>query len=312
MKSYLIINPWSRGGKCSRQFGEIFRLMNDAGLEYDYVFASTFQGIKGASVYANRQDYDNIIAVGGDGTINAVINGFYDQYGYLISNKSMGVIYTGTSPDFCKSYGIPLNLEEAVNSIKNHQIKRVRIGSIRFASQIDPVRLENRYFACCTSIGIGAMVAAKANRFRKYVGDFAGTIGSILICLAKFKSRNIEINSSGTIKTYRSVVNVFVGRTKYIASGIKVNQGISENDPRFYIITVMNLRLSRLLNLFCQIYSGDIKTSNMIDFSLSDSVLIQSDKLPSQVEFDGDPAGFTPCTFQCAVNSLNLITWPDG
>ena len=66
---------------------------------------------------ANNEGYDVIVAVGGDGTINKVLNGFYDDQGKRISRSRFAVIYTGTSPDFCKSYGIPLDIERAVNFI---------------------------------------------------------------------------------------------------------------------------------------------------------------------------------------------------
>ena len=307
MKCHLILNPRSKGGKAASQFEKIFRLMTVAGIEYDYIMADTYAKIREASINAHAGEYDAIVAVGGDGTINAVVNGFYDENGTTRSDKKMGVIYTGTSPDFCKSYGVPLGLEEAVNTIRMGVVRKIRIGRIRLRT--DPARdiTEFRYFSCCASIGIGAMVAAKANRFRKHLGDTSGTLAAILSSLFKFHPVEMIIKTGSEERLIARVTNIFVGRTKYIASGLRVKEPMADNDGRFYIVCVKNLNLARLPGLLRQLYSGNISNSPVLDLSYSDRVSIFSKNEGTGVEFDGDPAGFIPCTIEIAISPLNLI-----
>jgi diacylglycerol kinase (ATP) len=307
MKCHMILNPRSQGGKSEKKFDTIFRLMKEAGIEYDFVYAETYQKIRDASAKANSGDYDAIVAVGGDGTINAVINGFYDENGMTRSDKMMGVIYTGTSPDFCKSYGVPLDLAEAVDSIRLGNVRRIRIGSIRLRTRLDPEKTETRYFSCCASIGIGAMVAGKANRLRKYMGDTAGTLASILSSLVKFHPADMVVNTGTGERMILRVTNIFVGRTKYIASGMKVKDEIADYDDRFYFLCVKDLNFRRLPGLLQQLYSGNISNSPVLEVVYTKNVSIESKSLATQVEFDGDPAGFTPCDIRAAAETLKLI-----
>ena len=124
MKCFLILNPRSKSGKSAKLHGYIISALEKTGVKFDFSYVVSFDSIRKQSVYANRNGYDRIIAVGGDGTINAVISGFYDQHGKRISQAKMGVIYTGTSPDFCKSYGIPLKIDEAIKCLFTGQSKK--------------------------------------------------------------------------------------------------------------------------------------------------------------------------------------------
>jgi len=307
MKCQLILNPRSNSGKAVKKFETIFTLLRQAGIEYDCSYARTYSSIHDASVKAQAGDHDVIVAIGGDGTINAVINSFFDEEGRLRSEKMMGVIYTGTSPDFCKSYGIPLDLDDAVETLRQKHFRKIRLGKIEFRKELHSSETETRYFSCCASIGIGAMVAGKANQLRKYLGDTAGTFAAILSSLVKFHPEDITIRTNHEEKIFSRVTNIFVGRTKYIASGLKFRDGIPDEDPRFYVICVRNLTLLRLPGLLMQMYGGHSANSSVLEVFFSDQLKINSGKAGIAVEFDGDPAGFSPCLIRLAENQLKLI-----
>jgi diacylglycerol kinase family enzyme len=308
VKYHLIINPKSRGGKAAKNLNAIFDLMKEAGLEYDHVLADTYEKIRHASAIACEGDCDVIVAVGGDGTINAVINGFYSERVKTTPGKMLGVIYTGTSPDFCKSYGVPLDFREAVNTIRLRQVRQIRIGSIVLTTSLEPVKTETRYFSCCASIGIGAMVADRANRYRKFMGDTTGTLWAILSSLVKFHAREMLVKTSTEERIIPGVTNIFVGRTRYIASGLKVQHEMTDDDERFYVLCVKDLTLRKLPGLLRQLYSGKITNSPVMEVFFSDTITISSEKKETRVEFDGDAAGFTPCSIRIAAAPLNLIT----
>lgn len=308
MRCHLILNPKSNSGRAAKKFDAISGLMNNAGVEFTCTYAQTYSSILNAAVEAHSGDHDAIVAVGGDGTINAVMNSFYTKEGTLRSDKMMGVIYTGTSPDFCLSYGIPLDLEGAVEILKHQAVRKVRVGRIEFSKNPDAFEAEVRYFSCCASIGIGAMVASKANRIRKYFGDAAGTFAAILSALAKFHPYDTTVRTMNEQTEFTRVTNIFIGRTKYIASGLKFREGMADEDTRFYVICVRNLNLRRLPGLLKQLYSGKAASSTALKVFFSEDIHMETDKAGIAVEFDGDPAGFMPCHIQASPYPLKLIT----
>ncbi|HDS09916.1 MAG TPA: diacylglycerol kinase, partial [Firmicutes bacterium] len=117
LKYYFIMNPGSRGGSSRRKFKKVFEILDKEKISYQHTITTSLQEIYDLSRKANSDGYDVIAAVGGDGTINEVISGFFKEGGTRISKAKLGVIYTGTSPDFCRSYGIPYkNIKDAMNT----------------------------------------------------------------------------------------------------------------------------------------------------------------------------------------------------
>lgn len=307
MRYYIIINPRSGSGKCGRLFRSVLAGIGNAGCDYDYVTASSWRSISGQSRYANEQGYDRIVAMGGDGTINGTINGFYNSDGTRISKAAMGVVYTGTSPDFCRSYGVPMEHDAALKVLTGSGSRMIRTGKIVFRRRAGEEDTETRYFACCANIGLGAEVATGANRIRKYLGDVPGTLVSLLRSLVLYKPVEITLDLDGTGVRLLKVANISVGRTKYIASGIKMPAGIPDLDDRFYILTAMNVTLRKLPSLLKQAYSGPAGSSEILRLDHGRKIGITSEATSVEVEFDGDPAGYLPCAIEMAKDPLELL-----
>jgi diacylglycerol kinase (ATP) len=307
MKYFLIINPRSRSERCRKKFRKILEEFKKRGWEFSYVFVSSYALIRAESEYANRHGYDAIIAVGGDGTINATINGFYDGDGKRISTARFGVLYTGTSPDFCKSFGIPLGVEKAIDVISDPHIRHIRTGRIQFRTPENTGMTETRIFACCANIGLGAGVAKDSNMIRKYTGDFAGTLIAVLWNLMATGSVRMIGSVDKVMFDMHRVMNISIGRTKYIASGIRVSEGMPDEDDRFYLLTAKNISLKTLPRLLNQVYTGRLTSLETLELKYAREVEFDSPDKSAGVEFDGDPAGILPCKAGLATDPLELM-----
>ena len=139
MKYFLIFNPGSRNGQSEKLMSRIHGLLKARQVNYEYGITKSLQDAYLLSQKANSAGYDAVVAVGGDGTINKVLNGFYDDTGLRASKAKFGVIYTGTSPDFCKSYRIPhANIERSIDVLLAGNIARIQIGKIILAAKVNP------------------------------------------------------------------------------------------------------------------------------------------------------------------------------
>ena len=310
------MNPGSKSGKSRNKFKKIFRILDNSNIQYTYKYTEKLKDAYIFSMQANREGYDAIIAVGGDGTINNVINGFYNDEGRKISDAAFGVIYTGTSPDFCKSYTIPLKLKDAVNTVIEGNKKKIKIGKIKFCSgkNKDGVRINEvqnsvvKYFACCANIGFGASLAQKANSgIRKYLGDFLGTFISMLAILPGYNPGNYSADINGRMQIVKRCYNLSVGITPLIASGIKVPKKNSMGN-KFYVMGACNLKLKTIPGVIKKVYSGNPFENNenlWIDYT--DKIEIVNNLNNPDVEFDGDPAGYLPCSIEFAKDDLEVF-----
>ena len=272
-KYYFIMNPGSKGGKSAARFGDMHELLARAGIDYDYDVTTSLGNAFELSVKANKNGYGVIAAVGGDGTINRVINGFYDTNGARLSNARFGVVYAGTSPDFCKSHNIPLDTKRAIDVLASGNTRRVGIGRIEFENDV-------KYFACCANIGLGAELARRANGgIRKIFGDTAGTFLALVKTLCLYKPINVALNGQECNHVY----NISVGKTYYVASGLKIKNNLTSGDDRFYILKIQG----KLFSYMKKLYGGA-----ELELDYESRITVTGS---GEVEFDGDEGGRLPC-----------------
>jgi YegS/Rv2252/BmrU family lipid kinase len=301
---YLIMNPGSRSGKSRQSFNRIIQLISQSGKSFDYQTTTCLEDAFRLSRDANLAGYKTIVAIGGDGTINGVINGFFDEHGKRLSDAKFGVIYTGTSPDFNKSYNIPLDVDKAVETILKGLSVEIKVGRIAFGGP----STNTRYFVCCANIGLGAQLARKANSgIRKKLGDFGGTLTALIGLLATFKPFVLIVREDDKRDVLNRMINLSVGITPYIASGIQVPILFPSPKKEFYKMSVGNLSLSKTLPLLRRVYGG--KPFQNTDYlSLANTGHLElSSPTDIEVEADGDPVGFLPCTIGFARDGLELL-----
>jgi diacylglycerol kinase family enzyme len=316
---FLIMNPGSRGGKSRKIFDTIFCLLKKRDVNYQYKITTSLNDAYNFSVEANRNNYNKILAVGGDGTINQVLNGFYDESGKKISDSKLGIVYTGTSPDFCKSYNIPTEITQAIQVVLDNKYIKIHIGKIILSdNKLDHSSeksikhnpdIKTKYFGCCANIGLGATLARYANSgIRKYLGDYAGTFISLMKTLINYKANDFKVVIDGKKQEIKKVYSISIGITKYIASGIKINNSLKYGDGRFYCMLVKNLNLFKIPGLIRKVYSGkSFRNNNYISLSYCRKIEVFYNYSNPEVEFDGDPAGYLPCKIEMAVDPLELL-----
>lgn len=284
MRYFLIMNPGSRSGRSQSWFSRLHKGLQERNIEYQYAVTKSLDDAYELSAAANEQGFDVIVAVGGDGTINRVLNGFYQEDGTLKSQAILGVIYTGTSPDFCKSYGIPLNKEAALDALYSVNVRSIEVGRIEFSDHV-------KYFVCCANIGLGAMLADLANSgIRRRLGDWSGTFVSLLRTLKRYRPIDIMVNG----RKLEHLYNLSIGKTYYIASGLKIKNNLNALEKRFYLLPVQN---KILYHLWC-LYSG-----KAMPLAYEQEIQIDGN---GRVEFDGDSGGYLPCKINSAEN-LKII-----
>lgn len=321
MRYLLILNPGSGGGKSKRRFERILAFLHKNRVEFDYELTNTLEDAYTLSVQGNLKGYDVIVAVGGDGTINRVINGFYDSQGKRISHSKLAVIHTGTSPDLCKNYNIPLEINQALNIILEGKSIQIPIAKITYISvydkRLNDLRLsmtyenvQTSYFACCANIGLGASVARGANSgIRDSFGDFAGTLVSVIKNLLTYRPVNFTVRCDGKKLVFENVYNIFVGKTTYIASGIKVKNKLTLRDPRFYTLTIKNIGLTNWLSVLRKLYSAqEFSNNKTMSLQYAQHIEVYGNSRNNEIEFDGDPRGFLPCLIEPAQDPLDLIS----
>jgi YegS/Rv2252/BmrU family lipid kinase len=149
---YFIVNPGSRSGQGKLTWQSIEQVLEAERIEYRVFFtAYRYHAIQLAKEITSRGERLTLVAVGGDGTVNEVINGIQD-----FSKVTFAYVPTGSSNDFARSLGLPSSPEEAIRNIVHPtRCSRIDLGQISFGDR-------SRYFAVSCGTGFDAAVCQEA------------------------------------------------------------------------------------------------------------------------------------------------------
>lgn len=299
MKMRLIMNPGSRSGQGRRLWVFWEAGLRGAGIEYET--AQTEAPGHAFQLARDTRQADTIVAVGGDGTINEVLDGVL-QAGR--PELRMGVLYAGTSPDFCRYHGIPVEPAAALAALLQEAPKQVDAAHIAFTGP-DGVPAE-AHFGCGCNIGLGARIARVSNRLRRYVGDTTGTGLAAIDAVLGTSPVPLEVEADGESCPLAAVNNLSILKNPFLASGLRLNVDLRPDDGRLCLVAVHGRSRTGLLGLMPGFYSGRAAGDPGIFQKSCTRVRIRSDR-PCEIEFDGDPRGFLPADIRLLPRALNLI-----
>ena len=279
MKRFLVLaNPSSHGGRS----GRILPLLRELLSEGEFV---VLKNIEEASRLAREATgYEAVVACGGDGTVNAVARG-------VLANRDnalkFGVLYTGTSPDFCREHGIPTDAEEAVAVL--------RAGVVR---EIPVLTANGDSFFCSMNLGMGAMVAATANRLRPLLGDALGTLWPVLREVLHGRRYDVQVNGEKIC----NIAHAFVTRMPRIAGGLKIALPPLADDEYalWFARDVSRFGCLRIVwNLYRGNPCGELRVlRGKTTFASVNHVAL---------EYDGDPHGALPVAVGFTPRRLRLL-----
>ncbi|MCD4658378.1 MAG: hypothetical protein K8S87_12655 [Planctomycetes bacterium] len=292
----LILNPSSRSGKGKKLWNLWKKSFEKAHIDFECCETKSERH----AFELAKESKNDVVSVGGDGTINQVLNGVLESDNY----KSMGVLYAGTSPDFCTFHNIPIDPQNAFNILKTHKEKKVDVVEISYQN----IKGEciNKYFACSSNIGLGADIARFANKWRKLYGDTMGTGLGVFKSIIQHNTFSSTVIINNQEYNFNNTNHIFIIKNPFIASGLKLNLNINPDDGNLYVMILHGLSRFKLILMLKNFYTGKIKENNNIFIKTCTSVAVKTPN-KKEIEFDGDPKGFTDISVKIVPRKLSLI-----
>lgn len=296
----VIVNPAARGGTTARQWPAIVEQLRQNGIPFDYAFTEGTEHATALAGNAAQAGYETVVAVGGDGTVNEVVNGIVDKDGK--GRATLGIICTGTGRDCIRSLNIPHDTGEACRLIAAGGCINIDIG---FAEYMSDGNVNRRYYINTAALGFAAAVARRTKRLKK----LGGTIPFLLAFAAVFaayKARNIAFDIDGRMKQERYLV-IAVNNGRYFGGGMKITPGADPCDGLLDVVTIKDVNKVRLLYNFPRLYRGthtthpkvDIYKAKRVDVRTSEELLLQ---------MDGEVVGEAPASFSIIPSALKVIS----
>jgi diacylglycerol kinase (ATP) len=252
---------------------------------------------------ALAQSADTIVAVGGDGTINEVVNGFFEQDRLISNRASLAIVPHGTGSDFIKMLQLPPDAETAAAVIqaKNHRL--LDLMKVRY-TKLDGTPA-SRYAINITSFGMGAAVASRVNRSSKIFGRKMSFVLATVRTAMAFSGSSVSMCFDNSKTIHAEVTNVAVGNGKYQGAGMLSCPRAAIDDGVLDVTVVEFLPALQLLRNLPLLYNGKIYSHPKIQFHRVQSVRADSKKIVL-VEVDGETVGRLPIEISVMPQALRM------
>ena len=303
MKTFFVVNPKSANGATGKRWGElaafIARSLSDFGVEFT-------QGPMDAVAITQRaldMGYECVVAVGGDGTINEVTNGFFRDGKAINSAAALGVLPRGTGGDFRKTFAWDDDFEKAVFRLKTPETRPFDVGRVQFAAHDGTPR--TRYFANICSFGVSGLVDEEVNATSKVFGGKASFMWASLKALTKYRDMPIRVSFDGAPAELLSVTTLAVANGQYFGGGMKVAPSADVSDGWFDVTIWSGYGLSDFVLKSAGVYSGaHVNWKGTRTLRCRELTAECEDRV--LIDCDGEQPGKLPCTVTLLPAAIRL------
>jgi diacylglycerol kinase (ATP) len=303
----VIVNPNAGKRKGEKDWPVISGLLDEAGMEYVTEF-TTHRGH--AMELAERKimmGYKNILIVGGDGTLNEVVNGIFRQTRFETTDITIGMIMVGTGNDWGRMYNLREKYKKAVKTIKK---RRLFIQDACRVTYFNGDKEEVRYLVNMAGMGYDALVAYMTNRTKeKGGGGPMAYLVNLLKGLFQYHSSYLEICVDDKIVYSGRVFSMNVGICKFNGGGMMQLPFAIPDDGLLDVTIYKNVTKLTVLRHIKKLYSGQLAGLSFVQVHTGRTVTVTSTiRSQANLETDGESLGHTPFRFEIVPKSVKVIT----
>lgn len=276
----VILNPAARSERAKSAWKRIEKLPNCT------MRATTGPGDAQAVAEAAVQEgFKTIVAAGGDGTVNEVVNGIVG------SDVALGILPVGTMNVFAAELGLPGDLDEAWAVI--------RAGRTR---KVDLLRANQQYFIQLAGVGLDAQVVqATSWNFKKNFGPLSYLISAAQI--AARKPPRLMVEADGIT---REGSFVLIGNGRYYGGPVAFFKDARIDDGKLDVLIFKNLAYLDIARYLATVFMGKHTTLPDVEYFQTKRAVVRSDE-DVPVEVDGEVVTTLPVTFRISSRKLRVV-----
>ncbi|MGB9715481.1 MAG: diacylglycerol/lipid kinase family protein [Thermodesulfovibrionales bacterium] len=292
MKSSIVIfNPTAKRAS-KRALSKASELLRSKGYRVKILYSKNKGHAEVLAREAIKERPSLVIAAGGDGTFNEVVNGIVG------SDIPMAILPMGTTNVLAKEIGVPENAEHAIEFALNRIPRTISLGKI---SITHPSSLITRYFILMAGIGFDGEAVFRIKDLIKRFSGKGAYIFSGFETLSSYKPDEMIIDIDG--KTY-SGYSVIVSNVAKYGGNFKITPDARLTDPSFYVCLFKGKRRIDILKYVIGIITGTHLKFSDVEYIKANHVRVNND---AHIQIDGDYFGKGTAVIEIVPDALRLI-----
>lgn len=311
LRTFVVVNPASAAGKTGREWPEIKALL-DATLEHwSHGLTTGPWTAPGLVRNAVKEGCEQIVALGGDGTNNEVVNGLFENGMMINPDIVFSTIPKGTGGDFKRVLGFPKEAaalrHAAIERLKGRSSRKIDLGHIRMVDHDG--KPAERYFINFASLGIGGNIDYNVNHTTKALGGKMSFLLGTVRALRKYKMPVVRYKVDGRDMGERRLIALGLGNGQYAGGGMWLCPHSSLDDGWFDAILLASelLAFPGAVTFMRRLYKGKHEGMEHVE-TFRVKTLEAESKDVVMLDVDGEAPGRLPATFTILPRILSLKT----
>lgn len=302
-KWFVVVNPAGGAGRVTTVWPQLHKRLKAEKIHFHY--EKTAQ--KGHAIqliqHAVEEGYQNILAVGGDGTMNEVVNGIFLAGRELHKNTTFALFPVGTGNDWIKTWGISRHIDDWFEMFHAGRTVRQDIGVVNYQLEGET---KTRYFANVAGLAYDAFVVAFAEGKRVKRWSKIFFLFMVLRCLFMYRYPTVKIESE-KVNYAGKVYTINLGICRYSGGGMQLVPHADPQDGKLALTIAQPIsKLGVLLNTW-RFYSGTLGNHKKVKQYQVSSASVTDENNTVQIEVDGELLGTCPCSFTILPRALHII-----
>ncbi len=239
-----------------------------------------------------------VVAVGGDGTLNEIVNGVVRGGG----GAELATIPLGTGMDFVRTYGIPTGFDDAVRNALDGRARTIDLGRVTYREWSGGEA--ERYVANVGSVGMSAAVAQRANGMPKLLGGKATFFYALTRVFFEWENTVVTVSLDDGVREAR-MHDVIVANGQWHGGAMWLAPDARPDDGLFDVVLIGDVTKRDFVTTAPKIYKGTYLSHPKVELVRSRTVSVDSrERLP--IELDGEQVGTTPARFEIVPGALRV------
>lgn len=325
--SVLIVNPSSCSGLTGKGWNDLYpKIISELGGNPKVVFTKKGgDGTRLARAFL-KKGFMKILALGGDGTLNEVANGFFEAPVWVarrmhdrltfpsppklkpVNPKAvMAVVPCGTRNVFAKSLGLPEGVVECCRTFSLGKPRKIDVISAT-VTQPNKHAVTARIILNAAEIGVGAEIIDRSKKMRKVVSNrIVSTLAGIISTVPTYQSNECEVSlNDGQKRFSTNMTMTLVSNGSFLGGGFFAAPRAKMSDGLLDLVILKDSGSLKILDELVNMKVGQYGDEDKIFYRQVKKVSLSSKERDVSVTIDGEPIGILPATFEVIRRALTI------
>jgi len=298
-RTKVIVNPLAGAGRTAKKWPQIMGLLKSIGLRFEYDLTEAPGHAIELAKSAAKKGYELVVSVGGDGTINEIVNGLYNAG--KLRDVTLGIISTGAGADYIRTIGVHRHYKEACQCLMNSRKLAVDLGVVEYVNNGE---VSKRLFVNFAGLGFDAEVVKATTRRFKALGSTPSYLMGLLTTFLFYETKQVSLILDGQPEE-RRVWTILMSNGKYGGGGMLAAPNADPADGLLDVVVIDDLSKLDLLWSLPRVYKGTHLSHPKVTVKRAREIDIRP-RQPMSLQADGELLGQAPAHIYMLPAALNV------